>query len=186
MMYVQEGVIQARTSQWGNTSNRFRQSKQKSGYLLPQATSLFFNKFHRIVLHLRALLSNPTTTAIVKYIQARDFAFFTFEFFTGQRASDLGKLKTVDILENPDGKSLLIHQRVGNSLRGGLSRPIPVRPLENPAIFRWTTLNSTVHFARQCKSVWLKDSSFEQRRSTPQCPVLHSWYPQLKLDWLHI
>lgn len=99
-----------------------------------QATPLFYNKFHQIVIHLRSLLSNPSSSAIDKYIYARDLTFFILEFYTGQRASDLGRLKTVDILRNPDGKSLLIHQRVGKSLRGSQSRPIPIRPSANPAI----------------------------------------------------
>lgn len=84
--------------------------------------------------HLRALLSNGPASAIQKYIYARDLAFFTLEFFTGHRASDLGKLKTVDILQNPEGKSLLIHQRVGKTLRGSDSRPFPVRQCKTPAI----------------------------------------------------
>jgi integrase len=80
-----------------------------------QATPLFFDKFRLIILHLRSLLCNSTSSAIDKYIYARDLTFFTLEFYTGQRASDLGRLKTVDILQNPDGRSLLIHQRVGKT-----------------------------------------------------------------------
>lgn len=111
------------------------QKEQSQARVSPnQASPLFFDKFSKIVHHLRDLLANPTTTAINKYIYARDLAFFTVEFFTGQRASDLGRLKTVDILQNPNGKSLLIHQRVGKSLRGGSTKPIPIRSSGNPAI----------------------------------------------------
>ena len=128
---------------WGNPASHFSvkqylksiQKEQAEARISPkQATPVFFDKFLKIVNHLRALLSNGSASAIQKYIYARDLAFFTLEFFTGQRASDLGRLKTVDILQNPDGRSLLIHQRVGKTLRGSDSRPFPVRQCKNPAI----------------------------------------------------
>lgn len=57
------------------------QTEQAEARISPtQATFRFFDIFHRIVLHLRALLSNPTTTAIDKYIYARHLAFFTLSF----------------------------------------------------------------------------------------------------------
>lgn len=111
------------------------QKEQADARISPrQATPLFFDKFHQIVLHLRSVLTDPASTAINKYIYARDLTFFILEFYTGQRASDLGRLKTIDILQHPNGKSLLIHQRVGKSIRGSRSRPVPIHPLGNPAI----------------------------------------------------
>lgn len=111
------------------------QAEQAQARISPrQATPIFFDKFHKIVLHVRELISNPAATAIDKYIYARDLAFFTLEFVTGQRASDLGRLKTMDILQDLEGKNLLINQRIGKSLRDGIARPIPVRPSRNPAI----------------------------------------------------
>lgn len=99
-----------------------------------QATPLFFQKFLQLVRHLRSQLSKPSSSAIEKYIYARDLAFFCLEFFTGQRASDLGRLRTIDVLEHPDGKTLLIHQRIGKTIRGSQSRPVPIYPCQNPAI----------------------------------------------------
>lgn len=128
---------------WGNPASHYSvkqylksiEREQAEARISPkQATPVFFDKFLRIVSHLRGLLSDNSSTAIQKYIYTRDLAFFTLQFFTGQRASDLGRLKTADILRNPDGKSLLIHQRIGKSLRGNVSRPFPVRQCKNPAI----------------------------------------------------
>lgn len=99
-----------------------------------KATPLFFYRFYKVVLHLRDHLSRPSITAIDKYVHARDLTFFILAFFTGQRASDLGRLKTVDILQNLAGKSLFIYQRVGKSIRGSAARPIPLHPSKNPAL----------------------------------------------------
>ena len=52
------------------------------------------------------------------------------EFFTGNRASDLGRIKTADVFLNPDGVSLLIVQRVGKTLKG----PTPIRRCKNGVI----------------------------------------------------
>jgi hypothetical protein len=43
-------------------------------------------------------------------------------------------MKTVDILQHPDGKSLLIYQRVGKSIRETAVRPIPLHPSKNPSV----------------------------------------------------
>ena len=55
-------------------------------------------------------------------ISARDLAF------------DLGRIKTIDVLKHPDGSSLLLHQRMGKTLRGKLSRAFAVKQAANPAI----------------------------------------------------
>ena len=55
-------------------------------------------------------------------------------FFSGDRASDFGRIKTIDVLKHPNGSSLLFHQRVGKTLRGKLSRAFAVKQTANPAI----------------------------------------------------
>lgn len=128
---------------WGNPATHSSvknylksvQSEQSEARVAPkQSTPVFLDKFRKITLHLRMLLTKPSTSAISKYIYARDLAFFTLQFFTGQRAWDLGRLKTVDVLQNPDGNTLLILQAVGKTLRGSSSRPFAIRPCKNPVI----------------------------------------------------
>jgi len=99
-----------------------------------QATPMFFDKFYKIVVHLRTLLQDHNISPIERYILSRDLAFFTLNFSSGDRASDLGRVKTVDVLRNPDGHNFLIHQRIGKTLRGKRTRAFPVRQCKNPAI----------------------------------------------------
>ena len=99
-----------------------------------QATPVFFDKFLKLVRHLRDQLVHPSTTPIYKYILARDLTFFALEFLTGQRASDLGRLKTVDIRLSRDQTHLLILQRVGKAVRGTAPRPVSIRALGNTEI----------------------------------------------------
>ena len=67
--------------------------EQQEARIVPRkATPVFFDKFHKIILPLRDLISQDTTTAIDKYTYARDLTFFIIAFFTCQRASDLGRL----------------------------------------------------------------------------------------------
>ena len=101
-----------------------------------QPPPLFFSKIRGILHHLRFLISHADSFAKDKYIYARDSTFFILEFYTGQRASDIGRIKTVYVLRN---KSLLINQRGGKSLKS-LSRPIPIRPSANPAMCPVTNL----------------------------------------------
>ena len=69
----------------------------------------------------RSLLLSKSISPSERYIYARDMAFFSLDFFSGDRASDLGRIKTIDVLKHPGGSSLLFHQRVGKTLRGLLT-----------------------------------------------------------------
>ena len=138
-----------RSGEWGNHSNNGNpaahhsvknylkavQQEQAQARISPkQAAPMFFDKFFRIVTHIRSLLQGPQISPIERYIFSRDLAFFVLSFSSGDRASDLGRVKTVDVLRNPDGKNVLIHQRIGKTLRGKRTRVFPVRQCENPAI----------------------------------------------------
>ena len=93
----------------------------KQGLLSKQATPVFFDKFKKIIFHFRSL--SPSE----RNIYACDLAFFSLDFFSGNRASDLGRIKTIDVLKHPDGSSLLFHQRVGKMSRGKLSRAFAIK-----------------------------------------------------------
>ena len=99
-----------------------------------QATPVFFDKFKKIVFHLRSLLLSKSISPSERYIYARDLEFFSLDFFSCDRASDLGRIKTTDVLKHPDGSSLLFHQRVGKTLRGKLLRAFAIKQTANPAI----------------------------------------------------
>ena len=100
-----------------------------------QATPMFFDKFYKIVVHFRTLLQDHKISPTQRYILFRDLAFFTLYFSSGDRASGLGRVKAVDALRNSDGRNILIHQRIGKTLRRRRTRAFPVRQCKNPAIF---------------------------------------------------
>ena len=59
-----------------------------------QAVPLFFVKFQNLIAHLRAkIVDSQSLSRISQYILVRDATFFVIDFFTGDRASDLGRRK---------------------------------------------------------------------------------------------
>ena len=94
------------------------QTEQAQARVSPkQATPVFFDELKKIVFHLRSLLLSRSISPSKPYIYAHDLAFFSLDFFSGNRAYDLSRIKTIDVLKHPDGSSLLFHQRMCKTLR---------------------------------------------------------------------
>ena len=83
-----------------------------------QAVPIFLDKLSKLCSYLRDLTIAPHKKPSGRYILVRDLAFFSVDFFSGDRASDLGRVKSSDVLTPPDGKGVLIHQVFGKTLRG--------------------------------------------------------------------
>ena len=86
-----------------------------------QATPLFFDNLQRLCLYLRdRALAAGQISSTQRYLLARDLAFFCldFFFFAGDRASDLGRIFTKEIMALPDGDGFLFHHTFGKTLRG--------------------------------------------------------------------
>lgn len=129
------------------------QSEQSQARVSPkQATPLFFDKYKKLVYHLRQLLLGNNISPSERYIYALDLAFFSLDFVSGDRASDLGRINTVDVLKHPDGSSLLFHQRVSKTLRGKTSRAFAVKQTDNPAI---CPVRNLQFFVELCNSMRL-------------------------------
>ena len=129
------------------------QSEQSQARVSPkQATPVFFDKYKKLVYHLRQLLLGNNISPSERYIYALDLAFFSLDFVSGDRASDLGRINTVDVLKHPDGSSLLFHQRVSKTLRGKTSRAFAVKQTDNPAI---CPVRNLQFFVELCNSMRL-------------------------------
>lgn len=140
------------------------QREQANSRVSPkQANPVFFAKFQKLVNYIRGALQDAGISPIQHYIFARDLAFFTLMFSSGGRAADLGRVKTVDILGSPDSQNLIIHQRVGKTIRGKQSRVIPIRPCQNPAICPVQNLRFYVSF---CEAARIRLSNGYLFRST--------------------
>eukprot|EP00794_Sanderia_malayensis_P015556 gene15556-biopygen13268 len=92
-----------------------------------QAKPLFLDKLVLVCDHLRQLIrpsgQNPSTL----YLLCRDLAFFCVDFFSGNRASDLGRTKASDVLVAEDGKCYVFNQVFGKTLRGNHSNVFAIR-----------------------------------------------------------
>jgi len=84
-----------------------------------QATPLFLDKLLLLSRHLEKRLLLPSLTPSEIFITARDKAFFKTLFFSGDRGSDLGQVKTSEIARFRDDNGFLFNRIWGNSLRDG-------------------------------------------------------------------
>ena len=60
---------------------------------------------------------------------ALDLAFFSLDFFSSDRGSDLGRVKSSDALSLEHGESFLVNQAFGKSLRGNAKNVFGVKPI---------------------------------------------------------
>ena len=79
-------------------------------------------------------MNSPGVSALELYILARDQAFLKALFFSGDRGSDLGNVKTPEILRFPSDDGFLFNHIWGKTLRDGASNIFGIRRHPNPAI----------------------------------------------------
>ena len=94
-----------------------------------QAVPLFFAKFTKLMDFLRGLIRESTPLAAVnKYILVRDTVFFVANFFTGDRASDLGRLLANQVFSLKDRKGFLLKLTLTKTTRGSATSPFILEP----------------------------------------------------------
>lgn len=96
-----------------------REEQAKARVCSKQAVPIFFEKMAKLCSHLRGLIFSKTSSAVHRYIYARDLAFFCLDFYSGDRGSDLGRIFTREIFSLPDGDGFLFRHTFGKTLRGG-------------------------------------------------------------------
>ena len=81
------------------------------------------------------LFFSKGTSAVHRYLYARDLAFFCLVFFSGDRGSDLGRIFTKEIVCLPDGDGFLFRHTFGKTLRGdGKTNQFMIKECPNPKI----------------------------------------------------
>ena len=83
-----------------------------------QATPLFLDKLRSLCSYLRDLAIYPSLKPSTRYIVVRDLALFSVDFFSGDRGSDLRRVKSGDVLTTPGRKGFLVNQGFWKTLRG--------------------------------------------------------------------
>ena len=100
-----------------------------------QAVPLFFDKFRRLIAFLRGLLlSHAPLSRSGKYILVRDATFFVVDFFTGDRASDLGRLQSCNIFRLRDREGFLLKFTLTRNIRKGSPRSFALIKFTHPEV----------------------------------------------------
>ena len=95
-----------------------------------QAVPLFLDKLKILCSHLRNLIVTPEMKSTTRYILARDLAFFSMDFFSGDRGTDLGRVKAMDVLTLHLESGILVNQVFGKTLRGNGARVFGLKPIQ--------------------------------------------------------
>ena len=102
-----------------------------------QAVPLFFVKFSKLITFLRRSIKAGAHLSVVdKYILVRDATFFVVDFFTADRASDLGRLLANQVFRLKDRKGFLLKFTLTKTFRGDTSCPFDLEPFTNNEVCR--------------------------------------------------
>ena len=74
---------------------------------------IFLDKLRVICSYLRDRIVTPSLKPSNIYILSKDLAFFSLDFFSDDRGSDLGQVKSADVLHLPDEEGFLVNQVFG-------------------------------------------------------------------------
>ena len=101
-----------------------------------QATTFFVHDLVRLVQCLDKKRLPDKLSPIEMFVLLRDQAFFKTLFFSWDRPSDLGQVRTPEILRFPGGNSLLFNYIWRKTLRDGSRNLFDIRRNQNPDICR--------------------------------------------------
>lgn len=79
-------------------------------------------------------LKQKSNTPTLFFIYTRDQAFFKIQFFAGDRAGDLGRTKTMEVLFSPNKDTLLFNHMLTKSLRDGTTNMFALKRNRNPTL----------------------------------------------------
>ena len=85
---------------------------------------MFYDKFTRLIAYLRGLITEGfVLSPLNRYLLVRDITFFLTDFYTGDRASDLGRLKADALFRLKDRKGFLLNLTFSKTRCAGQLRP---------------------------------------------------------------
>ena len=96
------------------------QLRRTLGHLVSTAaaTPLFMDKLVDVCNHLKQCMAKSGDKPSILYALGRDLAFFSIDFSSGDRGSDLGRVKASDVLVSPGNNGYVFNQLFGKTLRG--------------------------------------------------------------------
>jgi len=115
-----------------------------------QAVPLFYDKFTRLVAYLLGFIAEGSVLSpLNKYLLVRDVTFFVIDFFTGDRASDLGRLKADQLFRLTDRKGFLLNFTFSKTRRAGQLRPFALLRKPNVPVCSIFRLNYYIAACRR-------------------------------------
>ena len=108
-----------------------KEEQAKARVCPKKAVPLFLKKLQIIAQFILAQLQSPRISPISLYIFSRDLCFFTTDFFSGDRSSDLGRVLSREVLYFPDSSGILFNHTFGKTLRGHSVNTFAVRRCDN-------------------------------------------------------
>jgi integrase len=116
---------------------KFMCEEQAVATVVPrQATPFHPQKLEVLLRYLYAELRDPKHLPLQRYLLVRDIAFFAVDFFTGDRASDLGRLESRSVFRLSGEPGFLLNFTFAKTLRGtdNSSRSFALLPAPSLAI----------------------------------------------------
>ena len=125
--------------------------EQLRAHIVPkQAVPFFLPKLLLLARLWDRKMADPAVSPSALFILARDQAFFKTLFFSADRGSDLGCVKTAEIMRFPKDDGLLFNHVWGKTLRDGANNVFGIRRHSNPSFAQ----------SRQLKHIWLSPQNY--------------------------
>ena len=85
---------------------------------------MFYDKFTRLIAYLPGLIAEGSVlTPFNRYLLVRDITFIVTDFYTGDRASDLGHLKADELFRLKEREGVLLNLTFSKTRCAGQLRP---------------------------------------------------------------
>ena len=128
-----------------------------------------------IITYLRSLIvGGSELSPLDKYILVRDLTFFVVDFYTGDRAFDLGRLQVDQVFRLKDREGFLLNFTFGKTICAGLSPPFALLCIPNVHVCPVLWLN---YYIAACKALgvpllgkYLFTSSVH-KKAVSHCPL---------------
>ena len=121
-----------------------REEQLLAGVVPAQAEPLFITDLAAITQEILRRLKDPKSSPIQIYLYARDQAFFKTQFFAGDRAGDLSRTKTKELLYFPGKEGILFNNSLTKSLRDGTANVFALKRYKDPALCPITAIETYI------------------------------------------
>ena len=95
----------------------------------------FYDKFTRLIAYLRGpIIEGSVLSPLNRYLLVGDITFFVTDFHTGDRASDLGRLKADELFRLKDSEGFLLNLTFSKTRCAGQLRPFALLRIPNVSV----------------------------------------------------